>query len=57
MPFTTATSQALVETTRQKLMAAAKSIELYTLVNNPSLLAGVVTDLSAVTAAITAVSV
>jgi hypothetical protein len=56
MAFTAATSQALVETTRQKLIASAKSIELYTLVNNPGLLAGVITDLAAVTAAITAVS-
>lgn len=57
MAFTAATSQVLVETTRQKLIAAAKSIELYTLVNNPGLLAGVITDLAAVTTAITAVSV
>ena len=56
MAFTAATSQVLVETTRQKLITAAKSIELYTLVNNPGLLAGVITDLAAVTTAITAVN-
>lgn len=56
MAFTAATSKALVETTRQKLIAASKSIEQYQLVQNPALLAGLITDLAAVTAAITAVS-
>lgn len=56
MAFTAATSQALVETTREKLITATKSIELYIGVNSPGLLAGVITDLAAVTAAITAVS-
>ena len=58
MAFTAATSQVLVQTTIDKLAIAAKSIELYRDgSNNPGLLAGVITDLAAVTAAITAVSV
>lgn len=56
MAFTAATSQVLVETTRQKLIKATQSMELYIQVKNPGLLAGVITDLAAVTAAVTAVS-
>ena len=56
MAFSASTSQVLVETVRQKLITASQNIELYTLVNNPGLLAGVITDLAAVTTAITAVS-
>jgi hypothetical protein len=56
MAFTAATSQALVQTTLNKLDVAQTSIEQYMLVNNPALLAGVITDLAAVTAAITAVN-
>jgi len=56
MAFTAATSQALVQTVRDTLIKAEKSTELYMLVNNPGLLAGLITDLAAVTAAITAVS-
>lgn len=56
MAFTAATSQALVETTRQQLIAAQLAIESYIQVNNPGLLAPAVTALAAVTAAITAVS-
>jgi hypothetical protein len=57
MAFTAATSQTLVQTTIDKLAIAAKSIEIYRdNSNNPGLLAGVVTDLNAVTVAIAAVS-
>jgi hypothetical protein len=56
MAFTAATSKVLVETTREKLIIASKSIEAYIQVQNPGLLAGVITDLAAVTSAITAVS-
>lgn len=56
MAFTAATSQALVETTRQQLIAAQLAIESYIQVNNPGLLSPAVTALAAVTAAITAVS-
>lgn len=56
MAFTAATSQTLVQTTRDKLIAAERSMFLYMNVNNPGLLAQAVADLAAVTAAITAVS-
>lgn len=56
MAFTAATSQTLVETTREKIITASRSLELYMQVNSPGLLAQAVTDLAAVTAAITAVS-
>jgi hypothetical protein len=56
MAFTAATSQTLVETTRQKLLAAEAAVELYLQVNNPGLLAGAIAALAAVTTAITAVS-
>lgn len=56
MAFTAATAQSLVQTTRDKLIAGQIAIELYMLSNNPGLLAGAVSALAAVTAAITAVS-
>lgn len=56
MAFTVATSQVLVNTTRDKLFTASRSLEQYMLTNNPGVLAQAVTDLAAVTAAITAVS-
>ncbi len=56
MAFTAATSQTLVETTRQKLIAATLQIEQYIQANNPGLLTQTVAALAAVTAAITAVS-
>ena len=56
MAFTSVTSQALVETTREKMLIASRSIELYIQTNSAGLLAGVITDLAAVTASITAVS-
>lgn len=56
MAFTVATSQALVQTTRDALIAGEKAVEQYMLTNNPGVLAGAVTALAAVTAAITAVS-
>ena len=56
MAWTAATAQSLVQTTRDKLIAAEQAVELYMLANNPGLLAGAVASLAAVTAAITAVS-
>lgn len=56
MAFTAATAQPLVQTTRDALIKAERSMFLYMNVNNPGQLAQAVADLAAVTAAITAVS-
>ena len=57
MAFTAATSQALVQTTLEKLDQGYTAVEQYMLTNNPSKLAETITALAAVTAAIAAVSV
>lgn len=56
MAFTAATSQALIQTTRDALIAAELQVEQYMLTNNPGQLAPTITALAAVTAAITAVT-
>lgn len=55
MAFTTATSQTLVQATRDALIKAEKAVLLYMLVNNPGQLAAADAALTAAAAAITAV--